>query len=249
MMGNPENVAIPIGIKNIKAVKELKSFADEKQFPYSGLWLFSGAQGNGKTLLLMNVLREMVQQYPKALVVSNIAIYGIPSIPYRGIEDFERYNNGADGIIYVIDEIHTLFNSLESEKMPLSTVQVWSQNRKNRRVILGTSQRFNRVAKPIREQTKLLYVCYPPLLWFRRYAVFDATLFDEKGEYQGDPQRKRHYVPSWNVMTMYNTLEVVKRNGSQGYSQAAAPDHVAEVRRWLQEQEKIREEGNYDSDL
>ena len=236
-----EEVFVPFGFKNIKAVRELKSFADDKQFPYSGLWLFSGAQGNGKTLLLMNVLREMVSEFPKALVVSNIAIYGIPSIPYRGVEDFEKYNNGSDGIIYVIDEIHTLFNSLESEKMPLSTVQVWSQNRKNRRVILGTSQRFNRVAKPIREQTKLLYVCYSPFLWFRRYSVFDASLFDEKGEYTGPAERKHYYVPSWNVMTMYNTLEVVKRNGGGGYMSSARPDHLEEVRAWLADQDRMKE--------
>lgn len=236
-----EQVFVPFGVKNIKAVRDLKAFSAEKQFPYSGLWLFSGAQGNGKTLLLMNVLREMIQQYPKALVISNIAIYGIPSIPYRGIEDFERYNNGAEGIIYVIDEIHTLFNSLESEKMPLSTVQVWSQNRKNRRVILGTSQRFNRVAKPIREQTKLLYVCYSPFLWFRRYAVFDATLFDEKGEYTGASERKHYYVPSWDVMTMYNTLEVVKRNAASGYDVPLSADKLAELREWLADQEKREE--------
>ena len=207
-----ESVFIPLGLKNISDVTKLKKFSHSDEFPYSGLWLFSGAQGHGKTMTLMYVLREIVKDYPNAIVVSNIAIYGIPSFPYTGIEDFEKYNNGKDGIIYVIDEIHTLFNSLESKDMPLSTVQVWSQNRKNRRVILGTSQRFNRVAKPIREQTKLLYVCYSPLLWFNRYSVFDATLFDDKGNYEGEPQRKKYYVPSWDVMTGYNTLEVVQRN-------------------------------------
>lgn len=152
------------------------------EFPYNGLWLFSGAQGHGKTLTLMHVLREMHRQYPDALIVSNIAIYGIPSIPYEGIDDFEKYNNGADGIIFVIDEIHTLFNSLESKNMPLSTMQVWCQNRKNRRVILGTSQRFNRVAKQIREQTKLLYACLSPIFLFNRYRVFDASLFNDKDQ-------------------------------------------------------------------
>lgn len=173
---------------------------------------FTGAQGHGKTLTMMCVLREMYRQYPDALIVSNISIYGIPSIPYSGVQDFETYQNGEKGIIFVIDEIHTLFNSLESDKMPLSTVQVWCQNRKNRRVILGTSQRFNRVAKTIREQTKLLYVCYKPVLWFNRYAVFDASLFNDKGEYEGEPQKKHYYIPSWDCMTMYNTLEVVHRS-------------------------------------
>lgn len=211
-MSNKESVIFPVGLKNIKDVVALSKFSNDSQFPYNGLWLFCGAQGHGKTLTLMHVLREMVRQYPKALVISNISVFGIPCIPYTGIDDFEKYNNGSDGIIFVIDEIHTLFNSLESSNLPLSTVQVWSQNRKNRRVILGTSQRFNRVAKPIREQTKLLYQCYPPLFMFRRYACFDATAFDDKGNYEGPPEKKHYYIPSWDCMTGYNTLEVVKRS-------------------------------------
>lgn len=207
-----ENIVLPLGLKNIRDYRQLKSFSRDKEFPYSGLWLFSGAQGHGKTLLLMHLLREMVSQYPDAIVVSNIAIYGIPSYPYKGVEDFDKYVNGDKGVIFVIDEIHTLFNSLESKNMPLSTVQVWSQNRKNRRVILGTSQRFNRVAKEIREQTKLLYCCYRPFLWFHRYSCFDGSEFDDKGNYTGKGERKHYFVPSWGGLTMYNTLEVVKRN-------------------------------------
>lgn len=207
-----EAVVIPVGLKNIKDVHALNAYSKADQFPYSGLWLFAGAQGHGKTLTLMQVLREMYKQYPDILIISNISIFGLPCTPYQGVEDFEKYDNGDKGIVYVIDEIHTLFNSLESKNMPLSTVQVWCQNRKNRRVILGTSQRFNRVAKPIREQTKLLYQCYPPLFSFRRYRVFDASLFDDKGEYTGPSERMVFYVPSWDTMTGYNTLEVVKRS-------------------------------------
>ena len=108
-------------------------------FQFSGLWTFSGSQGSGKTLLMMHLLKQVLEQSPNAIVISNISIYGIPSIPYNDIDDFEKYTNGKDGAIFVIDEIHTLFNSLESKNMPLSTMQVWCQNRKNRRLILGTS--------------------------------------------------------------------------------------------------------------
>lgn len=207
-----EEVSVPIGLKNIRDNFALSSFKNIDEFPYNGLWLFSGAQGHGKTLLMMHVLYEMVKEYPKALVISNISIYGIPSIPYTGIDDFSAYNNGVDGIIYVLDEIHTLFSSLESKNMPLSTLTVWSQNRKNRRVILGTSQRFNRVAKPIREQTKLLYDCLSPVFFFKRYRCYDASLFNDDGKYEGEAEHTHYYIPSFNVMTSYNTLEVVERS-------------------------------------
>ena len=210
-----EQVYLNTGFKNIPINIELNQFKNSKGFPYQGLWLFSGSQGFGKSLTLMGVLREMHAQYPDARIISNISIFGLPCEPYQGVEDFNK-SNGADGIIYVIDEIHTLFNSLESKSMPLSTVQVWCQNRKNRRVILGTSQRFTRVAKPIREQCNLHYECLRPFFGIiRRYRVLDGSCYDDSGRYisnDGRYPRPHWYIPSFNVLTGYNTLEVVKRN-------------------------------------
>lgn len=193
-------------------LRELSLKSQRKQFPYQGLWLFTGCQGSGKTLLMMHLVAQMHEEYPDALIVSNISIFGLPCIPYTGIQDFDKYNNGEKGIIFIIDEIHTLFSSLQSAKMPESTLTVWSQNRKNRRVILGTSQRFTRVAKGIREQTLYNYECSRPILCLYRYRVLEADLYDDQGKYIGEkPPSWSWYVPKVNVMRMYNTLEVVRR--------------------------------------
>ncbi len=200
---------------NLKGIGEL--FAENTlktvdPFPYAGMWLFSGAQGSGKTLLMMHLLKQIVDQCPNAIVVSNISIYGVPSYPYTGIEDFDKYNNGKDGIIFVIDEIHTLFNSLESKGMPLSTMQVWCQNRKNRRLILGTSQKFKRVAKGVREQATWNYECRKGIAGLLySYRVFDGSEYDEDGNYVDEEPKRNFYIPKVSVMRMYNTLEVVKR--------------------------------------
>lgn len=205
-----------VGLKNIPDVIRAKVFKEDDGFPYGGLWVFSGAQGAGKTLLLMYMVRQIHRQYPKALIVSNVSVFGIPCIPYTGIEDFDKYVNGADGVIFIIDEIHTLFNSLESAKMPLSQVTVWCQNRKNRRLILGTTQRYTRAAKPVREQVTWHYECRRPLLLvLYRYRVLDGAKYDDDGKYVLDEDEKmppyKIYVPSFSVMTMYATHEVVKR--------------------------------------
>ena len=200
-----------IGITN--TLRELDLKRDRKQFPYQGLWLFTGTQGSGKTLLMMHLVAEMHDKYPEALIISNISIFGLPCIPYTGVSDFDKYNNGEKGIIFIIDEIHTLFSSLQSAKMPESTLTVWSQNRKNRRVILGTSQRFSRVAKGIREQTLYNYECTRPIACFYRYRILEADLYDDAGKYIGEKSPSwSWYVPRVNVMRMYNTLEVVRRN-------------------------------------
>lgn len=182
-------------------------------FPYAGMWLFSGQQGSGKTLLMMHLLRQIIDECPNCNIVSNISIYGVPSYVYTGIEDFEKYANGADGTVFVIDEIHTLFNSLESKNMPLSTMQVWCQNRKNRRLILGTSQRFTRISKGVREQATWNYECKKGiggLLY--SYRVYDGASYDDNGNYIEELPKLNFYIPQVSVMRMYNTLEVVKRD-------------------------------------
>lgn len=202
-----------INIRGIGETLAENTLKTKDPFPYAGMWLFSGSQGSGKTLLMMHLLKQIIEQCPNAIVVSNISIYGVPSYPYTGVEDFGKYNNGADGIIFVIDEIHTLFNSLESKGMPLSTMQVWCQNRKNRRLILGTSQLFNRVAKGVREQATWNYQCRKGIASvIYSYKVYDGSLYNESGEYVGDEPVRNFYIPKVSVMRMYNTLEVVKRD-------------------------------------
>ena len=51
-------------------------------------------------------------------------------------------NNGFLGVIYIIDEIHTYFNSLESKNIPMFVFTEISQQRKQRKLIIGTSQLF-----------------------------------------------------------------------------------------------------------
>lgn len=206
---------------NLKGRNDLKcerSLGSEKIFPYLGLWIFSGQQGSGKTLLAMHCVKGILEEYPDAMLVSNINVYGLNAIPYSGITDFDRYNNGDRGIIFLIDEIHTLFSSLESKNMPVSTLTVWSQNRKNRRLILGTSQRFTRAAKGLREQTTWHYACrreidIPLLGWTCfPYKVYDGEDYDDEGNFVGEEPHMKFYFPQKEVFRAYNTKEVVKRS-------------------------------------
>lgn len=188
-----------------------------ESFPLHGIWVYSGAQRSGKTLNMIHTIREIHERYPKAIFVSNINLYGIPHEIYSGFQDFEKYDNGQDGIVFVIDEIQSLFSSMESKNVPPSQLQVWSQNGKNRRVILGTSQRFTRISKAIREQCRFHIECREFLI-LRRYRILDATLYDDNGEYIGDRKRWSFYIPKVDAMLSYNTHQMVKRGDQYNVS-------------------------------
>ena len=90
-------------------------------FGQDGLLVFCGPQGSGKTLSAVQYIRELCDFYPKALLVTNTEIKGLNPytrvIEYEGIESITNIENGEEGVIYFIDEIHLEFNSLERAEM------------------------------------------------------------------------------------------------------------------------------------
>lgn len=214
----PDHLEPEIGLENIGDAVRAAALRVSDGFPYGGQWIFSGVQRSGKTLLMMHLVKQIVEQCPKVKIVSNISIFGVPGvIPYQGPEDFEKHKNGKDGTIFILDEIQTLYSSMESKDIPLSLITVWSQSSKNRRLILGTTQRYSRAAKAIREQTTFHYECRKPfMLICYRYRVLDGANYNDDGQYippdgDGVPGFK-FYIPAMSTMLMYNTLEVVKRD-------------------------------------
>lgn len=201
----------PLNLRGVGDVVAESRLLSKEEFPYSGLWIFSGAQGSGKTLLAMHCVKHILETCPKVKLVSNINIFGTDAIPYQGLKSFHQHYNGQYGTIFLIDEIHTLYNSLMSANMSVSQITEWSQNRKNRRLILGTTQRYSRAAKGLREQCSWHYECNRALFHrFYSFHIKDGADYDDQGIYIGEPTKRFWYVPNVSVMRMYNTREVVK---------------------------------------
>lgn len=127
----------------------------------AGIWVFTGAQGSGKTLSAVKCLKKIIADYPKAIICSNLEIKGIDReiIPFTDYSQLSELSNGIEGVIFLLDEIHVLWNSLESKDIPISEMACFCQMRKDRRVIIGTSQVYGRIAKPIREQLQYIIDC------------------------------------------------------------------------------------------
>ncbi len=128
---------------------------DPNIFRPFGLWLICGKQGCGKTMLLTYLLRKYRHIYPRLKVKTNYN-YVFEDGVIGHWQDLIDSNNGIYGEIDVIDEIHSWFSSLQSKDFPPEMLSEVSQQRKQRKLIIGTAQVFTRCAKPIREQTYLI---------------------------------------------------------------------------------------------
>lgn len=185
----------------------------------AGIWVFCGPQGSGKTLSAVKCLREMVKEYPKVKVCSNLEIRGLPCevIPFTDYSQLSDLSNGVNGIIFLLDEIHVLWNSLESKDVPISEMACFCQMRKDRRVILGTSQVYSRIAKPIREQLQYVIDCHNVGNLIQYNKILDPTECVEKnGHLDAVCLSTQVWMHSPDLYNSYDTLfKIVKADRKQ----------------------------------
>lgn len=199
---------------SIKYNRQFKKDHPDWFYP-DGIIVFSGPQGSGKTLSAVRYIDRLLQAYPKAILCSNVIIKGYDDrfVFFDSVKKFKELDNGEYGIIYFIDEIQLLFNSLESKNMDLSLFTTICQQRKKRKHIVGTSQLFNRISKGFREQFKYAVMCNN-LFGFVQYnkAVrgIDCTV-DESGDVKTEKVHRSIFFHSPELYEMYDTYATIDR--------------------------------------
>lgn len=130
----------------------------------------------------------------------------------NGIKSLTKYENGIYGVIYFIDEIHLEFNSLESKNVPIEVMIEVSQQRKQRKHIVGTSQVYMRMAKPFREQIKNVVICKKLLgcVQFNRL-VNGETSHEVNGELKFDTTKVLIWFHSPKLYASYDTYAKMNR--------------------------------------
>lgn len=196
---------------HLKYLRELK----KKRFPYHGVYDFSGPQGSGKTLSAVRMISNIFRDYPDIYLVTNVEINTdiLTHIPKENIIKFDRYWQlflvWNKPCIFLIDEAHILFNSLESKNADVNMFQVISQNRKNQRCFVLTSQVFSRLQLVMREQINTIVDCKTYFNYLTRCVVYH-DFEKQRDELVGKKEfsawfthkRKLHYE-------MYNTYQVI----------------------------------------
>lgn len=131
---------------------------------------------------------------------------------YQGIESLIDLNNGYNGVIYYIDEIELEFNCLESKGIPARVIREFAQARKQRKHIVGTSQFFLRVAKPLREQTKFVVMTRKILNCIQYNMLCDGmSLSEQNGKIHMNVIKKFFWFHTPELYDSYDTFAKMKR--------------------------------------
>lgn len=195
---------------------DIKARRDKDFFWPNGTQVYCGMQGQGKTISAVKHLLKLKQRYPKAIVVTNLKL----NVPwtYIGFQSMDelaellvKVNNGKYGVIYLIDEIHTYFNSLESKNIPMFVFTEISQQRKQRKLIIGTSQLFTRLAKPFREQCDNIIMCRTYLGVLTKQTAYDGMTLDEDydGNITGEVRKRGFFIQTRKIRNAFDTFQKV----------------------------------------
>ena len=191
-------------------------------FDPDGIMVFCGPQGSGKTLSMVNYAYEVATFYPECLIVTNVELKNFPHperiFKYKDVKDLVNYSNGYKGVLYLIDEMHLLFNSLMSKDIDFSVFQEISQQRKQRKHIVGTSQVFQRLAKPFREQFKYAVLCRKICGVIQYNTIIDGAtaVEDSEGHITCDNIKRVFNIHTPEQYNRYDTYAKVKAADLKG---------------------------------
>lgn len=121
-----------------------------------------------------------------------------------------RVRTGKYGVVFLIDEIHNYFHSHDSKSMPMWVVQVFSQQRKQRILILGTAQSWRDVIKVIRDQIDNLVKCKRRWFMIWQYAADPREIVNEYGEdVLPDWRKKGFFFQTKRIRDGFDTRQVI----------------------------------------
>lgn len=191
---------------------------DPDFFRYQGLIIFEGRQGSGKTTSMVEQAMRMQKEYPLAKCITNLA-YTKENDSLTDWRMLINYRNGINGVIVCMDELQNWFSSNDSKNFPPEMLEVITQNRKNRRVIMGTAQNFYLLSKAIRTQTTEVRRCatlFGCLTIVRRF----EPILDAEGNVAEWKNRGMYFfVHNKELRDSYDTFKVIKRLSKVGFKE------------------------------
>lgn len=186
-------------------------------FTQHGIVMYTGKQGQGKTLAMTRDILNLQYRFPSLKVCTN---YGF-NYEDEQLDDWKKlvdYNNGEYGVLAAIDECQNWFSSKISKDFPPRMLATVTQNRKNRRVIFMTSHFFTNVSKPIRLHCTEVRQCRTFLKCFTIVKRSEPIM---NGDGDVIKMKKIGYycfVHNDKLYNSYDTYKVIKNLSEAGFT-------------------------------
>lgn len=215
-----------IDLKRARALRKqgIKPFKD------FGLTLFTGRQGAGKTMSMVNEAERYRKTYPDLYICSNFGyihadsdLKSLADIPNAILKAKEL---NKIGVLILWDEIQNDFDSFS--KVSKDVLRTVTQQRKQSIKILGTSQVFTRVSKALREQTFEVVVCNTILGRYTKGRFYDAEEFAhniDKPEEKKNLHRLRtvSFIQTDDLRELYDSYAVIQTLSEQAQIEKENP--------------------------
>lgn len=197
-------------------------------FKPQGLIIFTGRQGRGKTIAMAEYILHLQACYPMSKCITNFDFkYQNDTLDHW--KQLIDYKNSYKGVIVGMDELQNWFSSNQSKNFPPEMLSVITQNRKNRRVILGTSQNFYLLAKAIRTQATEVRECMTLAGCFTIVRRREPVL-DDKGDVVEWKNRGFYwFTHTSKIRNSYDTYKVIENLSNAGFVDRIAPSIFSEV--------------------
>ncbi len=219
-----------------KQIVEDKFNQDPDFFTHQGLIIFEGRQGSGKTTSMVYEAMQFQKEFPLAKCTSNLA-YTHQDIALNDWRMLINYKNGIKGVIVMMDELQNWFSSNDSKNFPPEMLQVITQNRKNRRVILGTAQNFYLLSKAIRTQTTEVRRCITLLGCITIVKRVEPILDSQGDVLEWKNKGMYFFVHDKKLRESYDTYKVIERLQKVGFKEEQAETNIVN-KTYIVEQKK-----------
>lgn len=214
--------------KTKKYVKEKKN---EKYYPNFGLETYVGQMGGGKTISATKRILDILEKYPKLILISNVKIKWekymylktkeiINVIYFNNSEELvnilkEIDQNNTTGYLIFIDEIHVVLAELFGKSDPIF-LQFLSQQRKLSIHIIATSQMFNKLPKFIRDylmQSGQVVVCKNIFKYIQlnKWVDMESIKENSKGELEFFKCKIKCFIHTKELYEVYDTYAVISQ--------------------------------------
>ncbi len=177
-----------------------------------GITCFIGLPGTGKTLSLSEKLFRLKSEFPQAIIATN---FGWKYQDYALTEWYQLIsinNSEGKGVIFGIDEVHTIWSRYSSAKMPIEVLELFSQNRKWSKMLVCTAQSYSDVVIDIRRRCHFIIECRNiGARWVFQRAFAPDDYKEKDGEYTARRRAWRYSFIATNfIYDSYDTYSIIK---------------------------------------